>query len=102
MMPVSPSRDLEAGEMTELLIEKLSPQKHKFSRKLDSAPPCPETGIIICNGMILSTFPVLSGQNHHTGEIKTLFPGSILAVTQRIANSSLVACTGPQLYFATK
>ncbi|XWS13165.1 hypothetical protein CRYUN_Cryun36dG0014200 [Craigia yunnanensis] len=40
-MPMSPSRYFEAGEMTELLIEDLSPPKHKLSRKFDSAPPSP-------------------------------------------------------------
>ncbi|XP_022761558.1 uncharacterized protein LOC111307712 [Durio zibethinus] len=42
MMPMSPPRNFEAGQMTELLIEDLSPPKHKLSRKLDSAPPSPE------------------------------------------------------------
>lgn len=40
MMPVSPSRNFEAVEMTELLIQDLSPPKR--SRKLDAAPPSPE------------------------------------------------------------
>ncbi|XVF65735.1 hypothetical protein PTKIN_Ptkin09bG0273700 [Pterospermum kingtungense] len=42
MKPASPSRNFEAEEIAELLIEDLSPPKRKLSRKLDSAPPSPE------------------------------------------------------------
>ncbi|KAK8572770.1 hypothetical protein V6N13_048346 [Hibiscus sabdariffa] len=40
-MPMSPSRHVEAKEITELLIEDWSPPRHKMSTKLDSAPPSP-------------------------------------------------------------
>ncbi|MBA0854838.1 hypothetical protein Goshw_005788 [Gossypium schwendimanii] len=41
-MPMSPSRYLEAKEMSELLMEDWSPPKCKLSKKLNSAPPSPE------------------------------------------------------------
>ncbi|XP_039010127.1 protein PATRONUS 2 isoform X2 [Hibiscus syriacus] len=40
-MPMSPLRNFEAKEMTDLLIEDWSPPKHKMSTKLNSAPPSP-------------------------------------------------------------
>ncbi|XVF29496.1 hypothetical protein REPUB_Repub15cG0125900 [Reevesia pubescens] len=42
MEPMSPPRNFEPGEMTELLIEDLSPPKYKISKKLDSPPASPE------------------------------------------------------------
>ncbi|KHG22291.1 Translational activator gcn1 [Gossypium arboreum] len=42
MEPTSPSRDAKMNEITAMLIEELSPPKHKLSRKLDSCPASPE------------------------------------------------------------
>lgn len=42
MVHMSPPRYFEPREMPKLLVEDLSPPKHKMSRKLESAPPSPE------------------------------------------------------------
>ncbi|MBA0724915.1 hypothetical protein Golax_021558 [Gossypium laxum] len=42
MEPTSPSRYAKMNEITAMLIEELSPPKHKLSRKLDSCPASPE------------------------------------------------------------